>query len=106
MSHIHYAPDGCTTEQHITEQAVELLGRTRKQGGFEFHFKAIAPFLHKGAVVRRGGVRKPDHPPSEVSGVVCEAPQNVNLLLPFHKKTARVQWNREADTQTVTYLRS
>lgn len=108
MSSIHYAPDGCTTEQHITEQAVELLGRTRKQGGFEFHFRAIAPVLHKGAVVHRGDVRtkltrKSGQSSSEVSGVVCEAPQNVNLLLPFHKKTARIQWNRAADAETVGY---
>ena len=84
-----------------------MLGRSRKQGGFEYHFNAIMnESLHKGAVVhsthhkhtRKSGKRN-DH-----EGIVVEAPQNIDFLQPLHKKTVRVRWSASPATEDlVTY---
>ena len=112
MSDISYSPDGYTTEQHIAKQATELLGRTRKQGGFEYHFDAIVTkCLHRRAVVhkphthpmrqsRKSGKSDKQNPHE---GVIAEHPQNIDFLMPLHRKTALVQWRGYSVTDVVPY---
>ena len=113
MSDIHYSPDGHTTEQHIVHKATDLLGRTRKQGGFEYHFDAIlTKCLHRGANVgklythstRKSGKHDTSDTPSSHEGVIAEHPHNIYLLMPTHRKTAIVRWKKESSsTEVVSY---
>ena len=100
----HLAPDGCTTEQHITQEVSHLLGHTRKCGGFAYHFEAtLNKSLHKSALVSTYNTsittrRHTGHAQGPRTGTCTQTPQNTHFMLPLHKKTVSVQW---ADTSTI-----
>ena len=102
-----FAPDGCTSEQHITQEVSQLLGHSRKCGGFTYHFEAILKrYLHKGVPVVSKHVsattRKNDSVRAK-AGVCCQTPQNTRFLDPPHKKIASVCWENTSAIETVPY---